>query len=216
VAAPGEAVWHADVAAGGRDLNEPGSGTALATAVAGGAAALWLRRWQDGSALAELRASGGLTAAFRDALRRSAWTPARPPRGTGCAGSRDWDRGFAPGILDAAALVARAPRARGVPPAAPGLRDLPLFRSVYPEGEGARAAADYRRLFALAPDADLERVAHFEAEVLHHYAMTREVTEALDAALAPGASDAAFADARRALLRQGLSRDLRRALDPED
>jgi hypothetical protein len=210
-------VWHADVAAGDLDLNEPGSGTALATAVAGGAAALWLRRWQDSSELASLRASGRLTAAFRDALRRSTWTPERAPRGVGCAGAGGWDRGFGPGILDAAALVARAPRARGADAPPPlGLRDLPLFRSVYPDGRGERAPADYRRLFGLAPEGDLERVAYLEAEVLHHYAMTREVTEALDAALARGAPDAAFAEARRALLRQGLSDDLRRALDPDD
>jgi hypothetical protein len=57
-------------------------------------------------------------------------------------------------------------------------------------------------------------VAHLEGELLHHYALTREVADALDAALAapPGAGD--WEAARRALLRQGLSRELRDALHP--
>lgn len=208
VAAPAAGVWRATVGEAGEPGNAPGDSVGLATAATAGAASLWLARFAGTSALAGAREGGRLTAAFRDALRRSAWRPERSPAGLRCA-KEPWPAGAGPGILDAAALVGTAPRSIA-PGAAGGLGDLPLFRSVYAPADAARAAADYRRLFGLAPGADLERVAFFEAEVLHHYAMTMEVTRAIDA-LARASTDEAAADARRELLRQGLSKDLRSA-----
>jgi hypothetical protein len=217
VAAPGAALWRAGVDARGVEVNRPGSGTPLAASATSGAVALWLARWSGDARLEELRRKGQLTRALREALRVSAWKPGRgAPAGTRCAPSA-WDPASGPGILDLAALLDREP-------ALPGdaafhelsdLRQLPLFASLYATGAPpARPLADYRGLFALADSAPLERVAFFEAEVLHHYVLGSEVTGALDAITASSGSPSAgaFATARRALLRRGLSQDLRAAL----
>jgi len=209
VAAPGHAVWRASVSAAGLDVNAPGSSTGFAASLVAGAGALWLARTSDEPALGELRGRGALTAVARTA---------RAPSAAGCE-ARAWSADDGPGILDAAALVAAAPRAvvralgEGAAPAAPGeLRALPLFRSLYASGGAGRARADYARLFARATHMSVEPVAHFEAEVLHHYALTREVSAALDAAAAAPAGTGDWAAVRRTLLRQGLSRPLRDAL----
>lgn len=223
VAAPGVAVWRAGVDETGGVVNRPGSDAAFGVATATGASALWLARWSGDPRIEALRERGALTAALRDALRGSAWTPgARGKHAPGCPPG-GWDGRFGAGIVSAASLLEQAPRAGAAPAApVPSVLALPLFVSLHGDATaGDRAVRDYRRLFGLAPDAPLERVAYLEAELLHHYAMTPAVSEALDRALSPGAGPAAAAAARSALLRQGLSSSLRDALqaaqeaDPE-
>jgi len=215
VSAPGHDIWRASTAEGGHYMNAPGSSGGFAAAVVSGGAALWLARHAAEDRLAALRAGGGLTAALRASLSATAWKPARSPKGVVCQRG-GWDASFGPGILDAAALVKRRPAAGAGPPPAVALLDLPLFRSIHPAGAAARAGESYRQLFDLAPEARIEAVAYFEAEVLHHYAMTEEVARALDLAVGKGASPEAFVAARRALLRQGLSKPLREALRPPE
>jgi len=213
--APGAFVWHAALGPDGAPRNAPGSSAGFAASLVGGAAALWLARFADEPALEALRATGGQTAAFRRALARSAWQPTRPPRGVACPG-RAGGR-LDPGVLDAAALLAEAPSTPGAAPSPlVGLGELPLFRSVLPPGSEAQAPARYRALFGLAPGRPLEAVAWLEAEVLHHYAMDAEVAATLDAVVAGEPSPEALAAARRALRRQGLSGELREALQAAD
>ena len=213
VAAPGAGVWRAVVLADGVYRNAPGSGTAIAAALVSGGAALFLGRFGADPWLADLRGRGGLTRAFRRVLRRASWTPAHPPKHVSCPGRPGWSADLGPGILDAAALVEAVPAVAGIEaPRAFGLRELPLFRSLYPRGFGGRALADYGRLFGVPRAGRLETVAYLEAELLHHYAFSPEVTAAIDALLAEAPSEEAFTRARRALLRQGLSPQLRAAL----
>ncbi len=102
---------------------------------------------------------------------------------------------------DAARTMWERIRARRTTP--PGPESLALFGSLGP------ATAGYGELFAGPGARDVER---FEAELMHHYVVDAEVARGLDA-LAAGQGPVA---AREALLRRGISRDLREALRPED
>jgi hypothetical protein len=221
VSAPGESVWRASLEGSGFATGM-GSGTTYATATVAGVAALWMSRHAGTPAFAALREEGRVTEVFRQLLQQTAWkpgaVPSQAPPGVACDADASWNSGLlGAGIVDAAALIARplptgAPR--GPAPAAAGLADLPLFVSLYPEGASLDAPrADYRRLFG--PGVTLEAAAVFEAEVMHHYAMSREVAGAIDAAIAGvERSDAAFLRAREALRGQDLSDSLRAALAP--
>jgi hypothetical protein len=221
VSAPGESVWRASLD-GTRFVTGMGSGTTYATATVAGVAALWMSRYAGTPAFATLRSEGRVTEAFRQLLKETAWkpgaVPSQAPPGVVCDSGAGWSSELmGAGIVDAAALLAR-PLPAGTPraPASPaeGLQDLPLFLSLYPGGasrDGVRA--DYRRLFAPGLADDVAAV--FEAEVMHHYAMSREVAGALDAAVVVAdRSDAAFLRARQALRRQDISDSLRAALGP--
>lgn len=94
------------------------------------------------------------------------------------------------------------------------LEELPLWSSLYPEETSpATPVDDYRRLFRLDESDDLEEVAIFEAEILHHYAMSAEVSAAIDAIVIDGdRSDEAFERVREALRDRDLSTRLRSRL----
>jgi hypothetical protein len=85
---------------------------------------------------------------------------------------------------------------------------------LYPDGTARDVAwADYRRLFA--PGAADDALAPYEAEVMHHYALSPDVAGAIDA-LVTGANRSAEASgrARQALQARDLSDSLRAVLGP--
>jgi hypothetical protein len=168
--------------------------------------------------LASLRADGRVTEVFRTLLAETAWRPGTEtvPAGVACDAGVGWDGGaMGAGFVDAAALLARSldlPRSRAG--GAERLADLPLWASLYPRGTSReRIVDDYRRLFAEGSESELEALARFESEVTHHYAVSEEVSEAIDAIVERGdRSDAALAAAVGELLRRDLSPSLRARL----
>lgn len=96
--------------------------------------------------------------------------------------------------------------------APPGPDVLELFAALHAQGTPAsRVATGYRRLLG-GEGAPLSALAYLESELMHHYVLDPDVARALDALAAGSPPDAAAAEARRALLRRGLSDDLRDAL----
>lgn len=225
IAAPGESVWRAtvDLENGNADTIGMGKGTTFATGTTAGAAALWLAWHGDDSKLDDLRSSGRVTAAFREAVQRSSWRPGpdatNRPEEAECAADAGWNpRRYGAGIVNASALLdvdldsldAAATRAM----AGRGLTDLPLYASIYPpETDPALIEMDYRRLFGLEPDDELETRAYLEAELGYHYTTSEDVRSQMDALIAGPRDEQAYALLREALLRQDLSRTLRAALD---
>lgn len=217
--APGESVWRATIKEGTTDpITGMGTGTTYATATTAGIAALWVARHKGSRQFESLKKKGELTRTFRSLVQQTSWRPGnRQPADVACDSGSGWNSSLmGSGIIDAAALLeqplsAVVPRAAETPTT---VQELPLWSSLYPEGTSiATARADYRRLFGLAADTDLERVAIYEAEVMHHYAMNEKVAFALDAlAIRGDRSEQAFAQTREALRGEDLSLRLRTAL----
>jgi hypothetical protein len=167
---------------------------------------------------APTRARGRTTGVFRQLVRQTAWRPdaASKPADAHCDAGAGWrPRLFGEGILDAAALLA-APlpedggtRAEQVE----RVEDLPLWTSLYPAATPLPVAQeDYRRLFRLEPGSDLESVAIYEAEILHHYATSERVNEVVDRLTGGDRDGAAYERVREALRGRDLSVRLRTAL----
>jgi thermitase len=217
VSAPGESVWRASLDDGGADTTGMSKGTTYATATVAGIAALWLARHAGEPDFERLRAEGRTSQVFHALLAQTAWKPGSTGAPVRCDPGVSWDSSrYGAGIADAAALLA-APLPEFAPPSMlvrQSVDELPLWSSLYPEETSpAQPIEDYRRLFGLEEEDDLEEVAIFEAEVLHHYATSEGVRSAIDAIVMDGdRSDAAFARIRAALLRRDLSTRLRNAL----
>lgn len=216
ISAPGESVWRAQFDRSQRNVIGMGSGTTFATATTTGAAALWIAKNRESDEYRQLVASGGLTEAFRRALKATAWRPvagdANKPS-TQCEDDTGWnDKRNGPGILDAERLVAR-PVDSAVARAATAqtLADLPLFATLYGRDPPLdQVAADYTALFPENARAD---IGQFEAEVMFHYASDALVRSTLDRIAGGDRSAADIARAREALQRVDLSRDLRRRFE---
>jgi hypothetical protein len=215
VSAPGESVWRATIGDQKQFVTGMGSGTTYATATTAGVAALWIAMHRDSQEFKDLRAQRGVVQAFRKLVRETA---SRPESAGGtrrdCDPDAPWNAALmGPGIIDAAALVARPLPASSSRSAASTreIVDLPLWASLYGEGAAAeRVAADYARLFATD---DPGRVGRFEAEVLHHYATDEGVRRAIDRIVAARSGEAdSYQQARAALRRVDLSSRLRQAL----
>ncbi len=218
VSAPGESVWRAGLTEDGADATGMSKGTTFATATVAGVAALWLARYAGSEELEELRERGEITSAFRELLQETAWRPGEGTSPVDCDGGISWNASrYGAGIIDAPALLeaplaGRARAARILAPAS--LEELPLWSSLYPdETSPALVVEDYRRLFRLEESDALEDVAIFEAEILHHYAMSEAAGTAIDAVVIGGdRSEGAFARVRDALRDRDLSTRLRGAL----
>lgn len=220
--APGESVWRATVAEDNRTkhVTGMGTGTTYAAATTAGVAALWVARHRGSAAFNDLRKNGDLTATFLRLARASAWRPGtdRQPLAANCDANTGWVPSLqGAGILDAAALLdlglegIGGTGTRSAEPA--GMQDLPLWLSLYPEGNTSRAISDYRLVFRLAAADELEKVAIFEAELTHHYATDEKVAVAIDALIAsPDPTGAELVRVRAALLARDLSPRLRRSL----
>jgi len=217
VSAPGESVWRASLGDDGSYTAGMGKGTTFATATVAGVAALWLAHHAGSDEMDRLRERGEIASAFRALIEKTAWKPGAGPSPVPCDDGIVWDSSrYGAGILNAAALL-DAPldsisRPRMLSPTS--LEELPLWSSLYPEETSPTIVIeDYRRLFRLRESDDLEEVAIFEAEILHHYAMNERVSSAIDAIAIDGdRSEEAFTRVREALLEQDLSTRLRAAL----
>lgn len=227
IAAPGESVWRATIDKQETRITGMGTGTTYGTATTGGIAALWVAKHKGTPAYEALREHGLLTRALRHLMQETSWQPggSRVPADAQCKDGVGWNSGkFGAGILDARALLEAelpapdalraATRSLGAADTAvDSIEELPLWNSLYAQGTPpGRQAADYRRLFA-ENDADLEDIAIYEAEILHHYAANESFSEAIDEIVLKGRQDeAAFKLARQRLKAQDLSTYLRRAL----
>jgi hypothetical protein len=217
VSAPGESVWRASIAEGGGDSSSMSKGTTYATATVAGIAALWLVRHAGDPELERLRAEGRTARVFQALLARTAWKPGTGSPPVSCDAGVSWDLSrYGAGIVDSRALL-EAPLAGFAPAmmlAPASIEELPLWSSLYPEETSpATTVEDYRRLFRLEESDELEDVAVFEAEILHHYATNEEVRAAIDAIVIDGErTDAAFERVRAALRRRDLSTRLRSTL----
>lgn len=218
-AAPGVSVWRANLDEEGDFATGMGTGTTYATSTTAGVAALWIARHQGTDEFDRIREDGQTTEVFRSLLKQTVWRPngSKKPDTATCDDDAGWNRFFlGDGILDAAALLdkslADADATRAVE--AEAVEDLPLWTSLYPEATGLQVAQqDYRRLFELDPQADLETVAIYEAEVMYHYATSERVQEAVDqVALANDRSPGAYLRIREELRARDLSDSLREAL----
>jgi hypothetical protein len=216
ISAPGEGVWRATFDPQSAFDIGMGAGTTFATGTTAGVVALWLAQFANDPRLAELRSSGELTGALREALGATAWRPENPdsgrPPGVSCAGAPTWQsKAYGPGIVDARALLARPlPAATRALAPADAESHAPQWASLYDEApEAARAESDYAALFAGLP---IEKAAIFETEILYHYTMSEDVRTAIDRFLAAGATAEEGAAARNALLSQDLSARLRAVL----
>jgi hypothetical protein len=194
-----------------------GKGTTFATATVAGVAALWLAHHAGSDELEDLRARGEIASAFRALLQETAWKPGAVSAPVPCDDGIAWNSSrYGAGILDATALL-EAPleeitRTRMLAPTS--FEELPLWSSLYPEETSSTTAIeDYRRLFRLGESDDIEEVAIFEAEILHHYGMSAAVRRAIDAIVIDGdRSEEAFERVRGALRQEDLSERLRNAL----
>jgi hypothetical protein len=217
VSAPGESVWRASLDDGGADSTGMSKGTTYATATVAGIAALWLARHAGEPELERIHAEGRTAQVFQALLAQTAWRPGAANAPVSCDAGASWDSSrYGAGIVDAKALL-EAPLA-GVAPTAllppQSVEELPLWSSLYPEeASPSTRREDYRRLFRLEESDELEEVAIFEAEILHHYTTDEEVRAAIDVIGIDGdRTDAAFERVRDTLRRRDLSTRLRNAL----
>ncbi len=220
--APGESVWRAALdEANLSSITGMGTGTTYATSTTAGVAALWVAYHAGEPAFEDLRRRGRLTRAFRDLVRATSWRPDRPgsfPAGVACDAGADWSPLFyGAGIIDAEALLAAPlPAGTGGSRGAVGaeVSDLPLWRSLYPiDVEPGRPADDYLQLFGGPVRAELESVARFESEVLHHVALDADLSGAVESWVAGAGRDGeALERVRRGLRGSDLSARLREAL----
>jgi len=217
VSAPGESVWRASLEEDGSPSVGMSKGTTFSAATVAGVAALWLVYHADSDELRTLRERGQVTQAFRALLEATAWKPGTGPSPVPCDEGITWNASrYGAGILGAATLVATPLEGLVLPRMLSPARfeELPLWTSLYPEETSASTVLDdYRRLFGLSASDEIEPVAIFEAEILHHYAVSEAVSTAIDAVVIEGErTDEAFARIREALRAQALSARLRGSL----
>lgn len=221
ISAPGESVWRATLNEAHEYVAGMGKGTTFATGNVSGAAALWLSHHRNNPDLEALRQQGAVTEAFRKALRQSSWRPdsgSGGPPSTSCEGS-PWDTSYGPGILNVASLLdvplAQTRQAPAV--AEPALEQIPLFASLYPLGTDARKIVeDYLAIFDQTDQGELEGLARFETEILHHYTLNESVQQSIERMIGHTRSGRAstFGSLRRSLMDMDLSNRLRQALTP--
>ena len=217
ISAPGESVWRATLNKNHDHINAMGKGTTFATGNTAGAAALWLAWHRGNPKLKELQELGLVTKAFRQSLQASAWQPdtdsAANPPGTHCD-TTSWDSKYGSGILDTAELLdtslmvsdTRSIETREI-------EELPLFASLYPPDiDQDQIKSDYLSLFGVTSRDDMQKLAAFETEILHHYTMSEDVQRAIDAMIQGQRGIEPIERAQRALLKQDLSKRLRGAL----
>jgi len=220
IASPGESVWRATVDKNTEEnLIGMGRGTTFATGTTSGAAALWLAYHSGDPELQQLKEEGKIVAAFRHAAQESSWRPdiesGNQPAERFCDENLKWrSRKFGAGILNASKLLdlpldAGATRSTR----ASTLTELPLVDSLYPDQSNfAVIVADFRRLFEIEPNVDLETIAYFESEIIFHYANNEDVRNRYDAIIEGSQRDIDYAMLRDALIMQDLSKRLRAAL----
>ncbi|MGH9459954.1 MAG: S8/S53 family peptidase [Vicinamibacteria bacterium] len=217
VSAPGESVWRASLGEDGAPGVVMSKGTTFSTATVAGVAALWLVYHADSDELRTFRERGELTHAFRTLVKATAWKPGTEGSAVPCDENATWnDFRYGAGIVDAATLLLTPLEGLVLPQmlAPERLEELPLWTSLYPEETSAPTVSDdYRRLFGLPAGDDIEPVAIFEAEILHHYAVSDAVSTVVDAVVIDGGrDDEAFVRIREALRSQELSTRLRGVL----
>ncbi len=225
IAAPGESVWRATLDKEDTLITGMGTGTTYGTATTGGIAALWVAKHKGTPAYEALKSEGRLTSTLRDLMQQTSWRPgtAEVPDAAQCKAGVGWaDSKYGAGILDARRLLEAplpdAAATRGAmeapSPRAETIAQLPLWSSLYPAGTPLELIqADYRRLFGVAPDSDLEEIALYEAEVTYHYAANESVAEAVDQLTGRGERDeSTFGQIRERLRIQDLSASLRNVL----
>lgn len=216
ISAPGESVWRAATDPAGVDSVGMGQGTTFATATAAGVAALWLDHHRANPRIGELKAVGGLTEAFREILKSTAWQPGAPPAGVECRAAGGWDTGrFGAGIIDAArALQAPLPAPRTGRAAERTLDELPLFASLFEQAVPPQTVEQrFRALLGLEASRPLVEHAELEGEIAFQYAVDAEVREALAPILSVEPPPAgAFESAREVLRSKDVSRRLREML----
>lgn len=219
ISAPGVSVWLAGLNDKQQPVNIRGSGTALASGHAAGAAALWIAWHRDNPVLRRMQDSGRITEFFRYALQVSSWQPsvdsANDPDDTHCATSR-WRLGeMGPGILDIAALL-DVPLELGLDfDFEVQLLELPLFSSIYPIGTSAETIrADYQAIFGgitASPSWPIG-IDRFETEVLHHYASNEKLRNSIDNVVRGSRSAEPIQLVITNLSEQDISSQLRQAL----
>jgi len=223
ITAPGESVWMAHTDKNGSYSVRMGQGTTFATATTAGIAALWLDYHNGEQALQNLRASGGLTSAFRSALQSTAWRPESPPskkpQGVSCKPQPAWNASaLGPGMADAAATLSKPLTTAAAPRALEpeSVSDLPLFRSLFAEDvpfETVRAR--YASIFGAATSAEKAAAEIFEGELMYHYATNEDVRGLIENVTRPETpvSSAAYPAIRRTLLGLDLSSRMRTLLE---
>ncbi|MGQ0429428.1 MAG: caspase family protein [Gammaproteobacteria bacterium] len=216
ISAPGEGVWRATFDDQSAFDIGMGAGTTFATGTTAGIAALWLAHFADDPKLEQLRSSGQLADAFRQALQATAWKPENPPSGrppgVDCGDASRWEADeYGPGIIDARALLERPLPAvtRALEPEDSESR-VPQWATLYAQrADTARIEGDYQALFGTL---SMDAASRFETEVMYHYAMSADVRESIDRLVAAGAGGERLLSVRNALLSQDLSARLRTAL----
>jgi hypothetical protein len=213
IAAPGEGVWRAGTVKPANYNIATSEGTTFATGTTAGIGALWIARHRNSPAFAGLKSSGAVADVFRDLAARTAWRPGDasrpPPAGVTCAATDRWQTDeYGAGVIDAAALLA-APLPTQAPRALEPASLLPLFESLYVDGNAARAQADYRAIFGFRPLSDVDR---YETELLFHYTASGEVRDAIDRLVSGRQAGDGSREVRAALLTQDLSDRMRAAL----
>lgn len=220
IAAPGESVWRATMAGDDHDIpiTGMGTGTTYGTATTSGVVALWVAKHKGSAEYEALKQQGKLTDVLLSLLQSTAWRPneANQPEEAECADDADWDDGrYGAGIVDAEALLnASLSDVDTGGDAADDLDQLPLWWSMYTDGESLQQAhRDFVRVFPQRPPLAVEDVAHFESEIMHHYATDEATTEAIDQVRAGRRTELAYRHIRMRLLQLDSSNRLRAALD---
>lgn len=219
--APGESVWRGtiDESLTPREITGMGKGTTYATASTAGVAALWFAEHKGSAEFEQLKSDGKLTATFRELVQKSAWRPgtSQVPVDSDCDADAGWNSSkMGSGIIDAAALLSEPLTAAqdGNLARNDGFASLPVWSSLYaPEVPMDKRFQDYRKLFRLDENTNLDEVAIFEVEIGHHYVMNARVTEALDLIVGHGnPGEKEFVFARQVLKEVDLSSRLREKL----
>ena len=213
ISAPGESVWRASLNKDGDYINYMGKGTTFATGNTAAAAALWLSWHRDNPILAELRAQGLITSAFREALVRSAWMPSTVesrPTETQCTDDLWNTRQFGPGIINIDNLLAvplEVPGTRSIAPV--DLSLIPLFASLYPaDAMPEKILQDYRGLLGADDSEPINTLDDLETELLYHYTMDDDVQRTIDGIVLGQRSAEPLQRARSALRDVDVSRRL--------
>lgn len=217
ISAPGENVWRALVEGPGKFNVKRGSGTTFATGTTAGVAALWVSRYSETAEFKALKASGGLTDAFRTILQKTSWRPndANDPSQGACKDATWLPKLYGPGIVNAEAAIGAPPPSGGARDLAPERRldQLPLFSTLYPEGTPySKVEADYLALFGGPARTTVKQVGRYENEVLYHYTVDKDVADAIEAVVAGDGLTTAAANANALLRSRDISRPLRKAL----
>jgi hypothetical protein len=217
ISGPGENVWRAEVHKPATFDVARGSGTTFATGTTAGVAALWVSRYGQTPAFQRLKASGGLTDAFRTILQSSSWRPndANDPTQGACKDATWSPKLYGAGIVNAERAIGTPPPSsapRGLEPER-SLEQLPLFSTLYPDDTPyARVEAGYLGIFGGPARNTIRQVGRFENEILYHYTVDKDVTSAIDAVVAGDGGAQAGANANAILRSRDISQSLRKAL----